>query len=496
MIQTVFDIPLAPNDYDFTGKQTLGINPDLPAEDPNNTVRFNISDLPAGGAQSWTSSTRPTSPAIGKLGYNTDLLSPEMWNGASWRKLSLTTPATGWEGVPFVISATPAPSVGNVGFNTVFAGALPAGYTATGFTPTFSGNDLVMNKAYDLNDLASYNILSSNYINLADNYKYTVNFKYVGAASLEYTLGVYIRSINADFPQSIFGQVALANAGNAGKAIIANNPDASNFIYISSEAAVSLNAGNEMKLEFERKDFLTFVCTITNITTSQVNTVTWTNVLGSGKSTGSIGKLELLAVGSNIAIHSESFKVNEKQHVNLATIGDSITWSQAASSLSLRYANLLNVPAGKLFVAGNGGDGLVELLAGIGQIIALAPKAVTIMMGGNDLLFGRLEATWKAAYNSICTQLRAAGIKIIHLLPTPRDLHSVLPLVDFIQDTYSAIDFVITDTYYAMRDGTQDKLNPDYAGADNLPHPNDAGHAEIARIVNTVLADQIPSLLV
>jgi lysophospholipase L1-like esterase len=382
------------------------------------------------------------------------------------------------------------PFLGNVGFSTPMAGVIPTGYVASGFTPTFSAGDLVLN--YTLPGSAAVAHLRNNtYVNLSEKNRTTLLFKLLETGnSAQYGIGLSFASLNPNGYAQNRSAYFYLGTGKVGLQANISGADLS-----TSTSAVSVNVGSEYKLEVERH-IHTLTATITNLTTGQTAvSIFKTEPDAAVGAVPNTAKIQISSIGSNVAIHSLDFKVLERSNLGLLCLGDSMTLGSVATKTEYRYAAKIGIPFFKLGAMGNGADGLLELQAGIAQVIALAPKWVSIMMGGNDLLFGIESAVWQAAYNSICTQLRAAGIKILHLLPPPRDAHSVLPLVNFIEATYASVDKIVTGTYYAMRDGTTDKLLDMYAGPDSLPHPNDPGQEKIAELVTDFIIDNIPELL-
>ena len=94
-------------------------------------------------------------------------------------------------------------------------------------------------------------------------------------------------------------------------------------------------------------------------------------------------------------------------------------------------------------------------------------------IGRNDLFDGVATATWEANYQSIVSQLRAAGINLVHLMPIPEVTQNQAALTSFINATYP------TDN---KMDVTSAWVNATDLSGDNT-HPIPAGETLIATTV-------------
>jgi len=98
---------------------------------------------------------------------------------------------------------------------------------------------------------------------------------------------------------------------------------------------------------------------------------------------------------------------------------------------------------------------------------------VLLNIGRNDLFDGVATATWEANYQSIVSQLRAAGINLVHLMPIPEVTQNQAALTSFINATYP------TDN---KMDVTSAWVNATDLSGDNT-HPTPAGETLIATTV-------------
>ncbi len=170
----------------------------------------------------------------------------------------------------------------------------------------------------------------------------------------------------------------------------------------------------------------------------------------------------------------------------IMVVGNSITLGQDASTIDNRWASLLPYASTQIF-SGGGGDVTESVVKRLGQIIALEPRYVYMMIGGNDILYTYDTSVWRGNYRTIRNTLSAEGIKLVHLLPTPRTVTNELPLKEWIESEYTGVDSII-DTYTPLL-GSGTSLAAEYDSGDGV-HPNDAGMALIAETISTFINAQ------
>ncbi len=170
----------------------------------------------------------------------------------------------------------------------------------------------------------------------------------------------------------------------------------------------------------------------------------------------------------------------------IMVVGNSITLGQDASTIDNRWASLLPYASTQIY-SGGGGDVTESVVKRLGQIIALEPRYVYMMIGGNDILYTYDTSVWRGNYRTIRNTLSAEGIKLVHLLPTPRTVTNELPLKEWIESEYTGVDSII-DTYTPLL-GSGTSLAAEYDSGDGV-HPNDAGMALIAETISTFINAQ------
>lgn len=192
-------------------------------------------------------------------------------------------------------------------------------------------------------------------------------------------------------------------------------------------------------------------------------------------------KCGVMLYDGSITVISERYTVFKYENIDNIIVGDSITYGSDATVVESRYASLVN---GATIVSGGGADYTASVLERVNEIIALKPRRVLLMIGGNDILFGIPSGTWQSNYKAIRSAIVSAGIQFVHLLPTARSGASTL--VNFINtDAAFAGDLKIDCNTPTML-GNANTLNPAYDSGDAL-HPNNAGHFVVANTINAAL---------
>lgn len=191
--------------------------------------------------------------------------------------------------------------------------------------------------------------------------------------------------------------------------------------------------------------------------------------------------INALSAGSNVSVFEYKHYCNSND-IEYAIEGDSITFGEAATAEEKRWASQV---LGNNLIMGGGADTTAAILSLMPEIKKVNPRKVLIMIGGNDILFGVSSEIWKENLRKIRNEHVNAGIEVIHLFPSPRAGAS--QLIDFLKtEPLFRFDMKI-DTNTPLMNGDPDKLAVQYDSGDAL-HPNEAGHAKIAEIVNAVIS--------
>lgn len=181
-------------------------------------------------------------------------------------------------------------------------------------------------------------------------------------------------------------------------------------------------------------------------------------------------------------VNVKSFKFTSlSENIDVALVGDSITFGQSATSEELRWASLID---GNNIVSGGGADVTTSVLNRIEEIIKMKPRKAVLMIAGNDILFSETTAIWKENLRQIRAALHTEGIEVIHAFPTPRA--GATELINFLVTEPTFTNDIKIDTCTPLMNGSAEVLKSEYNSGDNL-HPNTAGMAKIAETINNVL---------
>lgn len=248
----------------------------------------------------------------------------------------------------------------------------------------------------------------------------------------------------------------------------------------STESNTNYTLGDTLKLTVKRLG-INFTFKVDNITKNwSISYSVSTVPTGSPFVAHNQAKPAFIVNSGNIEVSSYRL-LNLASNIDYMPVGDSITYGQAATSESNRWAELVN---GNNIVNGGGADVTQSVVNRLDEIIAIKPKKVLLMIGGNDILFNVASATWKQNLRDIRATLSNAGIEVIHCYPTPRSGASTL--ISFINSEPTFQNDLKIDTNTPLMNGNANTLASAYNIGDNL-HPNNAGMALIASTINAVL---------
>lgn len=259
-----------------------------------------------------------------------------------------------------------------------------------------------------------------------------------------------------------------------------NTAVTANDFSTTTAGALSVSSGDTYRITYsQRGDNIT--ATVFDITSNTTASATVRSKMLANGASGfylpSTGTLRFGALDTAVAFKVLRVRVLDAQVQNpfLACVGDSKTVGYAATSTALRYCNLL--PFGPSAVFAGAGDTTAQALTDLASIIAVHPQNVLLAIGSNDIRSGVSSATWQANYSSIVSQLKAAGIRVVHLLPIPENTGAggvdQSALKSYIQTTFSG------DTQIDPSSGWDTST----MNASDGVHPSLAGHAYIAQVI-------------
>lgn len=317
------------------------------------------------------------------------------------------------------------------------------------------------------------NYIKRNFDTVAENFTMTVRFQ---PKDTGFGFATGIVSENA-FGYAHHNFVGMTTSGgNIGKLYF--NFGASSTTLATSTQAVTVSIVNTYKITIIRTGY-TYNCYLLNETTQETASIT-IDLYGTVTAANNAGKPCIMLLSGTTDIFDWSYVINESTGTPLLLKGDSITYGQSATTIEDRYASKIS---DNVVVMAGGADVTASVVATLPEIILMKPKYCSLMIGGNDLLFAVPEATWKANLVSIVTTLKANNIIPILLLPTPRTVHDITALKNYILTQFASEIIIDTFTPLVAVDGVT--LNPIY-DADGI-HPNNLGHSIIAQTISIAL---------
>jgi hypothetical protein len=169
-------------------------------------------------------------------------------------------------------------------------------------------------------------------------------------------------------------------------------------------------------------------------------------------------------------------------------LGHSITQGGNASVIGNRYFNLLAaLRPSQRWINYSGASGLTgSHVSSIAEIKAYLPRKV-LMSGiiGNDLVNLTAEATWKANYQSIVSELEGIGAEVWHAIDTPRDASDMTPAKTWLEATYPGKTVDLFTPLLGTGTEMNDALSDEVEGTEG--HPNDTGHDLMADTLHPAL---------
>lgn len=192
---------------------------------------------------------------------------------------------------------------------------------------------------------------------------------------------------------------------------------ASPVIYDSSAINLSYSVNDIIEVDV---DFNINVATVTvhNTTTGGPNIIvgkTWlTPALGAGMP--NTCNFAIYSYGGTQQIRELDITSNAVKNASVLIVGDSKTQGFYADNWSTTFSNLVSTTYPTTTFRAGEGDGVQQTLSGITELLSLHPQQVIMNIGSNDYRAGRSTSQIIADYNSVVTQLQAAGITVYHIV--------------------------------------------------------------------------------
>jgi hypothetical protein len=340
------------------------------------------------------------------------------------------------------------------------------GYTATGFTPTYSDGKMIFTGG--INDFSKY-ITIDGLKNTDENIEIEVIYKVTSIGATGYGLAIGKKSFNGWYASSICCQFSpILSTMNIWDGVAMVVP--TNLIGTKKFPQISVN--DIIKQKYTQIGN-SIIYSIENITTKIYSELVITANLGTTNnfSLPNSANICIWNMGSTNEIMSIKTTSLSTYQPDIICIGDSKTFGNAATDINLRWANNIN-SLGTVIVNAASADRTVEATQTIDYAKAIKAKYAIVAIGRNDLSSGVASGTWQTNYANIVTQLQSVGTIIIHLLPIPETL----------QADQSALNTWIIATY-----GSGNCIDPSVGWSNgtmlssDTVHPSILGHLYIAK---------------
>ncbi len=315
-----------------------------------------------------------------------------------------------------------------------------------------------------------------------DNWNQTLDWNISGvqvAGSNGIAIGIKSTCQFSTHEYIVLGQCGVGNAGFV------------RFYKEGSQVASNLtgmtcSAGDHMTLEIIRTG-LVYDVTLYNRTTGSSRTIHYTTIstTTTANLTPTCGQYTIYNIGGTFDLRANVVTSPDYRNADYCFIGDSITVGYRAANIAAGWPaqSMLAVPTKKSLVEACVGGVSGDVLLYMKELLLVNAKTYVLMIGVNDLDNSVTDATFKANYASIVTQLQHNGSRVFHCLITPKNGPDPTSWNTWISTNY--LHDVIIDTFTPIL-GTGYALNATYDSGDH-EHPNDAGHALLGTTVGAYL---------
>jgi lysophospholipase L1-like esterase len=283
-------------------------------------------------------------------------------------------------------------------------------------------------------------------------------------------IGIGIRSLNGYDPFSTIVRWAWDNA--AGNVYLYTKDTITGQLVAGTTFTPTINTTYVLEIE-RAKNVITF--SIYNAAgNTQLYTTSFTINITSANSAQAhnTGRFAIYNFGGTTIINQWTITSDADKYVDIIGIGDSNMYGMYAAANSARYTEAAFTGAGKSFeILAGIADRTAELVSRLPEIVALAPTAVYVNVGRNDIANSVGTSTWQANIDTIISTLETAGIEVILGTPIASnvDVSGVATYVngksntkyDFYALTKAAGNFTLNTTYNS---GIGDGIHLNVAG--------------------------------
>lgn len=378
-------------------------------------------------------------------------------------------------------STPPAPGPGELGIilDDSFARmAAGSDYVQTTGDFTFDGSKIIVTGSFG--GFGEY-LLWKRYFGL-QYWRQRILFKIGAITGTSYGIGMTAYSQVASFQTTVFAQfLTYSGGGELGK-IKLYGPGEIGNILATSAGAVALAEDDECELILERNDLL-ITATFKNLTQAVEVSVSITTVISSAVAPYALNtsRFAINTYGANGELTNYKIESVSKTSVVLF-IGDSITIGYAVNPKTNRYVDLLGI---EYSLSAGPGDRTDHALLKLDEYADLTPTKVFVYLGVNDATTSRSTTDYGDDLTDIITALQVGMADVIILSPSPVNAVDVSAYVTKASDVATAKGCVFINLFVALKAAVGTGLNAAF-DADGT-HPNDAGHALIASLIEPEL---------
>lgn len=260
-----------------------------------------------------------------------------------------------------------------------------------------------------------------------------------------------------------------------------------NSAYSVSSTAIAFDLNDTMKLTFGRRESGgqdQYYAQIDNLTTGVAPVTLTFNIsyvtpLTNGVNGSGTWRYGIFALRGTLTVNNFIVTSQAKKHCRTLFVGDSITRGLYATSMALRFANMVNPRTFQ--VVGGPGDVTQDLINRLDEIKYLRPKFVILCIGTNDVANSVANSTIVSNIHTIVSSLQSVGVSVYVCRQLPRNAVDVTTLNASIVSAYPNTNI---DLYTPMQ--TAGSPTPALFASD-LVHPNAAGHAVIASKISSTV---------
>lgn len=290
--------------------------------------------------------------------------------------------------------------------------------------------------------------------------------------------------------RSFFGLLSYSGGNYTSNIVTFNEGNGDTPTVKNTSTTGVMNAGDHFTITLER-NFETYTCTITNLTTPSTKVSTWTvdhsTVIVSNVS----GNFVLFAGSGAWTVSSFTVTSNSYRNPRILFVGDSLTHGANVSSDLNRYSKKRFAAAGIASEVNAGGNHrVVDIYVQLDTIKLFNPQYLGIMIGKNNVRDGQVFADFQSQYTAIRDTAVALGARVIHYTPPAENGVDMSALRDALIANFAS-DIVI-DSYLYSKQTANTHLSTvwDTGLADGI-HPNDAWNS----FLSDITVNSIPRLL-